>query len=654
MPHTTEFKLDKSGRKSNERQLVGGAAHLLYNDPTRRHVYGYTMEGEFTRFWRFDRGMISVSEEFNCHTDSEYLIRFFLFLSFASEEAIGYDASVRQVTTGDTTYFIYEADGKYYRTINAPLAEDNAFYIISRGVRTWEVSPCKFDGTLIVDQKTGRVPIHVLKDCWQFEDVSDEKAMQEKIKAGLPPSEAGKLDPYLLTILACVDVRLSNKRVDKTVSKAKEATPIAFQHFVIEKEKLHGDILALARTQQSQDLRQSQKQQQDPVRKDLSSQLYANPDVFYQHHVKVHRRLVFAERCTPFYELDTAQKLLAAAKGCVSALKLFRRAGYVHRDISGGNCLLYEKQGSQNIFKISDLEHCRKYSDVTGVHDPISGTFENLAIEACEGRFRYWEGTDTKARKDMFLLGPQDSVGDESSYHYHYLHDVESTWWLTILQWLRSVVIAGEGSSLPPHAGITEPISDVQFKLLVAWEPLLEEWFSGPSTHSPGHRYELIMSNFSKLRQTLHFSHGERNKPWWPDSVKLALGPICTFGDELRVAYSALRKQTMMPINNHVRYPESAFDDTLYDDIISSIDEATEILGEATVNIRPITIVILTEAHRRNKARDEEAKRAAAEKAARQKEEAERAKQRTRQDQRRILEEEAAETGGSHRKGARK
>lgn len=85
----------------------------------------------------------------------------------------------------------------------------------------------------------------------------------------------------------------------------------------------------------------------------------------------------------------------------------------------------------------------------------------------------------------------------------------------------------------------------------------------------------------------------------------------------------------MIPIDNHVRYPESAFDDTLYDNIIGRIDEATKILGEATVIIRPITIVIQTEVNRRIRARDEEAKRAAVEKDAPQKEEVERAEQRT-------------------------
>ncbi len=39
-----------------------------------------------------------------------------------------------------------------------------------------------------------------------------------------------------------------------------------------------------------------------------------------------------------------------------SGLAYLRLAGFVHRDISPGNCLIYEGQ-----MKISDLEYARKY-----------------------------------------------------------------------------------------------------------------------------------------------------------------------------------------------------------------------------------------------------------------------------------------------------
>jgi hypothetical protein len=48
-------------------------------------------------------------------------------------------------------------------------------------------------------------------------------------------------------------------------------------------------------------------------------------------------------------------------------LNLFRLAGYVHRDVSGGNCL----RGLDGRGRISDLEFAQRY-DRSSQHDPIA------------------------------------------------------------------------------------------------------------------------------------------------------------------------------------------------------------------------------------------------------------------------------------------
>ncbi len=59
--------LDSFVSFQNEDQLVGGVAHMLHNDPARRFVIVFTIEGVEMRFWYFSRSHIAVSEAFDYH-----------------------------------------------------------------------------------------------------------------------------------------------------------------------------------------------------------------------------------------------------------------------------------------------------------------------------------------------------------------------------------------------------------------------------------------------------------------------------------------------------------------------------------------------------------------------------------------------------------
>lgn len=51
--------------EQNEEKLVGAANQLLWNDPCRERVLGFSIENRRTRFWDFSRCGITVSEPFN-------------------------------------------------------------------------------------------------------------------------------------------------------------------------------------------------------------------------------------------------------------------------------------------------------------------------------------------------------------------------------------------------------------------------------------------------------------------------------------------------------------------------------------------------------------------------------------------------------------
>ena len=51
----------------NEMKIAGAATEILYNDPSRRFVPGFTIERNDLRFWMFSRSHIAVSKVVNFH-----------------------------------------------------------------------------------------------------------------------------------------------------------------------------------------------------------------------------------------------------------------------------------------------------------------------------------------------------------------------------------------------------------------------------------------------------------------------------------------------------------------------------------------------------------------------------------------------------------
>ncbi|KAJ7761584.1 hypothetical protein DFH07DRAFT_705465, partial [Mycena maculata] len=92
-----------------------------------------------------------------------------------------------------------------------------------------------------------------------------------------------------------------------------------------------------------------------------------------------------------------------------------RLAGFVHRDISGGNCLWY---GPLNQAKISDLEYAKRFSEFSG-HDPR--TFGTPAFMAVEYQMRRHYFVP---RPGFSLLKP---LGFPPKFFtFNYYHEVDS------------------------------------------------------------------------------------------------------------------------------------------------------------------------------------------------------------------------------------
>lgn len=60
-----------------------------------------------------------------------------------------------------------------------------------------------------------------------------------------------------------------------------------------------------------------------------------------------------------------------------------RQAGYVHRDISLGNCLLYREANGNISLKLSDLKWAKPYEQVSLYEQRVVGAFALHPVDTC-------------------------------------------------------------------------------------------------------------------------------------------------------------------------------------------------------------------------------------------------------------------------------
>ncbi|KAF8885914.1 hypothetical protein CPB85DRAFT_1459671 [Mucidula mucida] len=451
-----EAKLDVKDRGTNEDQIVNAVSHILYNDPCRRYVLSFTVEGNMMRFWYFSRSHIAVSEDFNYHENPEDFIRFIIFMTFATLEGLGYDPTVTRLRDAkDDVQYRFTVGDKVYQTVRC-IDESSALDIITRATRVWAVQ--ELDA---YNQPLGKT--EVLKDVWLYFDAKSEEDIQNEIfKAledldkigvsvdqrpptsppGVPMAEDAK--QYFMTIVKDIAVQV-NGQDDTTLAPpdgaveycytplpqnapAKEATVKGSRGKTAEaKAKGKGKGKAAANTGVRK--ASAKPQATAPLAKDSP---------VYPHTRRTHRRIVFAEECQTLYTMKNYGDFALGLAQLVYGLDYMRLAGFIHRDISPGNCLMYMEERH---IKISDLEYARRYDSQCQSILPLTGTPGFMAVEyqAMEHYFppdsaakqgKSWKDVHTTAHK------PQ---GKKSWFQFNFLHDLESVLWMLLSHLLTTV-----------------------------------------------------------------------------------------------------------------------------------------------------------------------------------------------------------------------
>ncbi|KAF7795020.1 hypothetical protein EIP86_006164 [Pleurotus ostreatoroseus] len=410
----------KTSTKDNATKILRCFAQCMHRDARRRYVYGFTVEDCSMRLWYCDRQQIIVSASFDFVTEWSLLFRFLLRVMFAEIHDLGLDPSMQlldDTKSQDAQYLVTvrTSDGgkMVYRTMSI-LSDTDRDSLLGRGTRVWEA--VKMENGIEVGETV------VLKDSWV--DVSRERegATDARIRESATDDEhIAALKIILLTILAHGDV---------FVEQAPDFTKL-----------LPAD-----------NIRQDASQA-GPSRQPLSTGVHSTRSSTPRR--RAHYRIVYQEVCRPLHAVTSLFSVFKALGDACNALRVLHGCGWVHRDISTGNILLFKDS-----VKLADLEFAARMDSIHDHKRGRIGTHYFMAYEVDNGAYMFIpsahnipavredhdesamlkENAERMKRGEPLLSpprhllahGPESAIPQLPSFRYNHLHDLESLWWIAV------------------------------------------------------------------------------------------------------------------------------------------------------------------------------------------------------------------------------
>ena len=274
---------------------------------------------------------------------------------FGSSDDRGFDDTVERVRVPSKDrkvqyayrYTCRDSNSKIrvFQTTGDPIAEGVAHHVISHANRVWVVREVKVDedGTVILDDSGDAIfisdDVHALKDFWPRADARLEGEIQSEIFSALK-EDALDARKYFLTILL-ENVVESHGNADIT-----PACPLS---------------------------------ERTPINWTAPDDETANiPPPYRNHSARKHVRIVFKECGQCMHEIGDLRNAFRCLQGCAkgtfvstaehsvplmrsAALFYMKKAGFVHRDVSAGNCYYFDGSG-----KLGDLEYAKRFGELSG------------------------------------------------------------------------------------------------------------------------------------------------------------------------------------------------------------------------------------------------------------------------------------------------
>ncbi|KAJ3763345.1 hypothetical protein EV360DRAFT_33772, partial [Lentinula raphanica] len=456
-----QFKTTDRGGNINDNvmKLIYDMTQILSLDPCRRFTFGTTIEDCSTRLWFLSHATLLKTTPFDFMRDRPRLIRLFLSLAFASPTKMGWDPTITfdHTSDDDRRQYRIEVNGKSYTTdrILSDIAADSP---LGRATRVWKV----------VDD-VGHV--HVLKDVWLDHSRTEEHLIREEILKAVRDLDDGerfveRLKKHMLTPIAYGKVRVDEETDDTSGvmlagydPKEDEMVPLIPPTTISSRNTRRSTGMSMPSDRDSvrplsspgfeADESVESSSETPRPRRAVLDDLMKQGGNRLRHHRRYHYRVVFKEFATTIYEEKSCNNVFHAIADVVKALWILHKAGWVHRDISGGNLYWYEEE---RVGLIGDFEYARVIKG-DGHHDVRTGTPFFMAAETLAQKYLFkkteeilndpGEGSTPDFDNpwpdslDQPVLGsttPSTSQQLEhiDGFHHNPLHDLESIWWVIV------------------------------------------------------------------------------------------------------------------------------------------------------------------------------------------------------------------------------
>ncbi|KAF9533046.1 hypothetical protein CPB83DRAFT_525402 [Crepidotus variabilis] len=309
----------------------------------------------------------------------------------------------------------------FFKTIG-PLSVRRSDYISHRATRVWLVEPIASRQNV---ESTGETCLLVLKDTWSDIDAQTEKEIQDALFNDIKCFSkrlANAVDSGDWSLLEPDERDAFGSLMDKEKEPAKN---------LLRDEGYRKHFVTILQDWKGRTLKPPGSQ---------AESIRAVP-LFYQSRPrqypgKTQHRVLCKEICEPLDDVKTFGEVIVGMEGAVSAMLILFLAGWVHRDISASNVMMYQGQGV-----LGDLEVAKRFR-VRHQHsdeDFLKGTPYFMATEIYKGftQARYPRPT---IRTWDFTLNPKPDK--RIPFQHNFLHDLESIWWILLWTMLQRVPFA--------------------------------------------------------------------------------------------------------------------------------------------------------------------------------------------------------------------
>ncbi|TFY52299.1 hypothetical protein EVG20_g10608 [Dentipellis fragilis] len=445
----------------NRRSVARHAVRVMNEDPRRLFTYScpqMTFEDTRMTLWYWSRSHCANSVPFDFTQDIFTTVRVLASFIFARTDELGFDTSIRRrldyTDTKRKSCFVFRVQDRYFKTLHSISEHLNPRRVIGRSTRVFEVIEVgSFDDLTPIPGATNQI----LKDVWLDEEARTEKQIQDDIfkdldafskklqdegtselpqfRTGVPQGDEDILRTalrganykrYFLTI-DCDQQRVLSRPHSLFTRPFPTAVPASLPYASSSRSHLTSVTLS----QQPEDKVTRQPRDYVPKRQ---------------------YRVVFNEVCEALQNVRELKTVIRGMQDCLTGLQLMFLAGWVHRDISGGNMLWFSEAEMQGRGILSDLEYAKKFdANGQGSADPktdTQGTPFFMAIEIQRQSHIY------RPRKAVGLeeLPSRITIKHSKSLLmiHNFEHDLESLFW--VLLW--TITVRGGNESTQRRVGL--------------------------------------------------------------------------------------------------------------------------------------------------------------------------------------------------------